>query len=38
MIRSSKFTNSLLAAVLAVCGVTASMGASAADKVTVQLK
>lgn len=38
MIRSSKFTSSLLAAVLAVCGVTASMGACAADKVTVQLK
>lgn len=38
MIRSSKITNSLLAAVLAVCGVTASVGASAADKVTVQLK
>jgi NitT/TauT family transport system substrate-binding protein len=38
MIRSSKITNSLLAAVLAVCGVTASGAASAADKVTVQLK
>ncbi|MES2879772.1 MAG: ABC transporter substrate-binding protein [Pseudomonadota bacterium] len=38
MIRSSKISNSLLAAVLAVCGVTASVGASAADKVTVQLK
>ncbi|MGH8858919.1 MAG: ABC transporter substrate-binding protein, partial [Polaromonas sp.] len=34
MIRSSKIASSLLAAVLAVCGVTAS----AADKVTVQLK
>lgn len=38
MNHSSKITNSLLAAVLAVCGVTASVGASAADKVTVQLK
>ncbi|WP_210542875.1 ABC transporter substrate-binding protein [Rhodoferax sp. PAMC 29310] len=38
MIRSSKITNSLLAAVLAVCGVTASGVATAADKVTVQLK
>ncbi len=38
MIRSNKITNSLLAAVLAVCGATASVGASAADKVTVQLK
>jgi NitT/TauT family transport system substrate-binding protein len=38
MIHSSKITNSLLAAVLAVCGVTASGAASAADKVTVQLK
>jgi NitT/TauT family transport system substrate-binding protein len=38
MIHSSKITNSLLAAVLAVCGVTASGVASAADKVTVQLK
>ncbi len=38
MICSSKITHSLLAAVLAVCGVTASGVASAADKVTVQLK
>ncbi len=38
MIRSSKLTNSLLAAVLAVCGVTVGVNASAADKVTVQLK
>jgi NitT/TauT family transport system substrate-binding protein len=38
MSRSSKFSCSLLSAVLAVCGVTASLGASAADKVTVQLK
>ena len=38
MIRSSKISNSLLAAVLAVCGVTAGVTASAADKVTVQLK
>ena len=38
MIRSSKITNSLLTAVLAVCGVAASGVASAADKVTVQLK
>lgn len=38
MIRSSKITHSLLAAVLAVGGVTASGAASAADKVTVQLK
>ncbi len=38
MIRSSKFTSSLLAAVLAVCGISASVNASAADKVTVQLK
>ena len=38
MSRSSKFSRSLLAAILAVCGVTASLSASAADKVTVQLK
>ena len=38
MIRSTKITSSLVAAVLAVCGVTASVGAYAADKVTVQLK
>lgn len=38
MMRSSKFTQSLLAAVMAVCGVAASTGAMAADKVTVQLK
>ena len=38
MIRSPKLTRPLLAAALAVCGVTASVGASAADKVTVQLK
>jgi len=38
MIRSPKFTSGLLAAVLAVCGATASLGASAADKLTVQLK
>ena len=34
MIRSSRFKSSLLAAALAVCGVSAS----AADKLTVQLK
>ena len=38
MIRSSNITHSLLAAVLAVCGATAGTAASAADKVTVQLK
>jgi NitT/TauT family transport system substrate-binding protein len=38
MIRSSKLSNSLLAAVLAVCGVTVGVNASAAEKVTVQLK
>lgn len=38
MIRSSKVTSSLLAAMLAVCGVTLGASASAADKVTVQLK
>lgn len=38
MIRSSRFTSRLLAAVLAVCGVTAGFSASAADKLTVQLK
>jgi NitT/TauT family transport system substrate-binding protein len=38
MIRSFKLTNSLLAAVLAVCGVTVGASANAADKVTVQLK
>ena len=38
MIRSSKIANSLLAAVLAVCGASIGASASAADKVTVQLK
>ena len=38
MIRSSKITSSLLAAVLAVCGASVGVNASAADKVTVQLK
>ncbi len=38
MTRSFKLSSGLMAAVLAVCGVTASMSASAADKVTVQLK
>lgn len=38
MTRSSLLSSGLMAAVLAVCGVTASMSASAADKVTVQLK
>lgn len=38
MIRSSRIASSLLVAVLAVCGVTVSLQASAADKVTVQLK
>ncbi|APW45152.1 ABC transporter substrate-binding protein [Rhodoferax antarcticus] len=38
MIRSSLLSSGLMAAVLAVCGVTASMSAVAADKVTVQLK
>jgi NitT/TauT family transport system substrate-binding protein len=38
MIRSSKFSSRLLAAMLAVCGLTLSAGAIAADKVTVQLK
>lgn len=38
MIRTSKFTKSLLAAVMTVCGIAASTGALAADKVTVQLK
>jgi NitT/TauT family transport system substrate-binding protein len=38
MIRSSKFSSRLLAAMLAVCGLTVSAGAIAADKVTVQLK
>jgi len=37
MIRSSKFTKPLLAMVMAVAGMTA-MSASAADKITVQLK
>ena len=37
MIRSSKFTKSLLAVVMAAAGMTA-MTANAADKVTVQLK
>ena len=38
MIRSPKITSSLMAAVLAVCGIAASVGAHAAEKVTVQLK
>ena len=38
MIRSSKITNRLLTAVLAVCGVAASGGASAGRQVTVQHK
>jgi NitT/TauT family transport system substrate-binding protein len=38
MIRSSKFSSRLLAAMLAVCGLPVSAGAIAADKVTVQLK
>jgi NitT/TauT family transport system substrate-binding protein len=38
MIRSSKITNRLLASVLAVCGATVGVNASAAEKVTVQLK
>jgi NitT/TauT family transport system substrate-binding protein len=38
MIRSSKLTTRLLAAVIAVCGVTLGTSAIAADKVTVQLK
>ena len=38
MTRSFKLSSGLMAAVLAVCGVTASMSAVAADKVTVQLK
>jgi NitT/TauT family transport system substrate-binding protein len=38
MIRSSKFSSRLLAAMLAVCGLAVSAGAMAADKVTVQLK
>jgi NitT/TauT family transport system substrate-binding protein len=38
MMRSSKFTKSLLATVMAVAGLTASMGAMAQEKVTVQLK
>ena len=38
MIRSRKFTRSLLAAVLAVCGVTARTDALANEAVTVQLK
>ena len=38
MIRSSRIASSLLVAVLAVSGVTVSLQASAADKVTVQLK
>jgi NitT/TauT family transport system substrate-binding protein len=38
MIRSSKFSSRLLAAMLAMCGLAVSAGAMAADKVTVQLK
>jgi NitT/TauT family transport system substrate-binding protein len=38
MIRSSKLTTRLMAAVIAVCGVAAGTSAVAADKVTVQLK
>ncbi|MEY3125744.1 MAG: hypothetical protein RLZZ573_2264 [Pseudomonadota bacterium] len=38
MIRSSKFTQSLLAAVIAASGIAAGSSAFAADKVTVQLK
>ncbi len=38
MTRSSLFSSSVMAAVLAVCGAGASMSATAADKVTVQLK
>ncbi len=38
MIRSSKFTTRLIAAVIAICGITAGTTVSAADKVTVQLK
>ncbi len=38
MIRSPKFTSSLMAAVLAVCGVAAGTGALANEAVTVQLK
>jgi NitT/TauT family transport system substrate-binding protein len=38
MIRSSKFTKSLLAAVIAASGIAAGSSAFAADKVTVQLK
>ena len=37
-LRSLKLTTRLLAAVIAVCGVTLGASASAADKVTVQLK
>jgi NitT/TauT family transport system substrate-binding protein len=37
-LRSLKLTTRLLAAVIAVCGVTLGTSASAADKVTVQLK
>ena len=38
MNRSVKFTSSLLGAVVAVCAVGTSLSASAADKVTIQLK
>ena len=38
MNRSVKFTSSLLGAVLAVCAAGTSLSASAADKVTIQLK
>jgi NitT/TauT family transport system substrate-binding protein len=38
MIRSPQFTTRLLAAVIAVCGVSLGASATAADKVTVQLK
>ncbi len=38
MIRSSKLASRLLAAVIVVCGVTLGTSASAAEKVTVQLK
>ena len=38
MIRSSKLTTGLLAAVIAVCGAALGTSAIAADKVTVQLK
>ena len=38
MIRSSKFTKTLLATVIAIGGMAAGTGAIAQDKVTVQLK